>query len=120
VRVIGGLDVVVTAPYALGATLLGDVVTRFIARYPDIRVDADFSNRNVDIVAEGFDLAVRGDPGVRSDSSLTIKKLASATVGFNAAPSYIARTGTPRSVGGQTARALRLLDALRGFPLYPK
>ncbi len=113
----------ITAPYALGATLLGDVVTRFLARYPDIRVEADFSNRNVDLVAEGFDLAIRGDAGVRKDSSLTIKKLASATVGFYAAPSYIARSGTPRVVGapehqwilfGPLPKTLRLTQPIEG------
>ncbi|HLV66391.1 MAG TPA: LysR family transcriptional regulator, partial [Polyangiaceae bacterium] len=49
-----------TAPYELGITLLGELLARYTLRYPKVRVEADFSHRNVDLVAEGFDLAVRG------------------------------------------------------------
>ncbi len=88
-----------TAPYDLGVTLLGDVIARFIARYPQVRVDADLTNRNVDIVAEGFDLALRGETGKQRDSSLTVRRLITTDLRFYASPSYIARRGSPRVVG---------------------
>ena len=61
-----------------------------------VPVDADFTNRNVDIVAEGFDLALRGDDGKQRDSSLTARRLLKADLRFYASPSYVARRGSPR------------------------
>jgi DNA-binding transcriptional LysR family regulator len=88
-----------TAPFDLGVTLLGDVVARFVALYPQVRVDLDLSNRNVDIVAEGFDLALRGAQDKQRDSSLTIRRLINAELRCYASPSYLARRGSPRAVG---------------------
>jgi len=89
-----------TAPYDLGVTLLGDVMARFTARYPNVQIEADLTNRNVDIVAEGFDLAIRGDYGRQPDSSLAVRRIVKRVVAhFYASPGYIARRGTPRVVG---------------------
>jgi DNA-binding transcriptional LysR family regulator len=89
-----------TAPYDLGVTLLGEVVARYVARYPQVRVDADFTSRRVDLVAEGFDLAIRPSAGLPRDSGLTVRRLLTgAVLGFFAAPEYLARRGVPRVVG---------------------
>ena len=90
----------ITAPYDLGATLLGDLVARFVARYPKVRIDADLANRTQDIVGEGYDLALRGDAGLRRDSNLTMRRIvARAWLRFYASPSYVARRGAPKVVG---------------------
>jgi DNA-binding transcriptional LysR family regulator len=60
----------ITAPNDLGATLLSEVTVRFLARYPQVKVDVRLTNRKVDLVAEGFDLAVRAATGKLADSSL--------------------------------------------------
>jgi DNA-binding transcriptional LysR family regulator len=86
----------ITAPHVLGVTLLADVVARYVALHPKVRVEADFTNRNVDLVAERFDLALRGDSGLRRDSTLTIRKLATTSLRFFATPAYLERRGTPR------------------------
>jgi DNA-binding transcriptional LysR family regulator len=58
-------------------------------------VELDLSPRRVDLIAEGFDLAIR--LGSLPDSSLVVRQIASLNVGLYAAPGYLKRHGTPRS-----------------------
>lgn len=89
-----------TAPYALSLVLLGDVIARYTAMYPRVRIEADFTNRNVDLVAEGFDLAIRGDAGQMPDSTvITRRVLTRDLMRLYASPAYLARRGEPRQVG---------------------
>jgi DNA-binding transcriptional LysR family regulator len=88
-----------TAPYDLGATFLGSVIARFVAQYPKVQVEAEFGSRTVDLAAEGFDVAIRGDIVKLKDTSLTAKRLVQrGELSLYAAPSYLARRGTPRDV----------------------
>lgn len=88
-----------TAPYDLGATYLGSVIARFIALYPKVQVQAEFSSNVVDIAAEGFDVAIRGDSGKHKDTSLTARRLVPrGELCLFAAPSYLARRGSPRGL----------------------
>jgi len=68
----------------------------FMARYPRIQVAVDLSNRNIDFVEEGYDLAIRGGPP--TDSRLVARTLEDATFGIFAAPQYLARRGTPETL----------------------
>ncbi|HYO68486.1 MAG TPA: LysR family transcriptional regulator [Archangium sp.] len=86
-----------TAPHDMGATFLPEVVARFTARYPSVRVDCRLTNRNVDLVAEGFDLALRASGAKLVDSSLMVRRLGALDVQLFASPTYLARRGTPRS-----------------------
>lgn len=89
----------ITAPYDLGSTVLGSVMTRFMTRFPKVQVHAEFTSRAVDLGAEGFDVALRGDSVRHRDSSLTARRLVPrAELGLFAAPSYLARRGAPRDV----------------------
>jgi DNA-binding transcriptional LysR family regulator len=107
----------VTAPVDLGVLFLADVVTRYTARYPAVRVDLNLTGRVVDLVAEGFDVALRVAPRL-ADSSLVARKAAAVRMQLFASPVYLARRGTPRSeedlpahdwvVFGRTQRKLRL------------
>lgn len=65
----------------------------YLARHPQVQVDADFTNRVVDIVHEGHDLAVRLGP--LADSSLAARRLGTLTYGLYAAPGYLRRHGRP-------------------------
>lgn len=85
-----------TAPPDLGVTLLPDVISRFVALYPQVRVDVDLGNRKVDLVAEGFDLALRASTGQERDSSLVRRKVMVVDLRFYASPTYLARRGVPR------------------------
>jgi DNA-binding transcriptional LysR family regulator len=86
-----------TAPHDMGATFLPEVIARFTARYPSVRVDCRLTNRNVDLVAEGFDLALRASGTKLADSSLMVRRLSAIDVQLFASPAYLARRGTPRA-----------------------
>jgi DNA-binding transcriptional LysR family regulator len=85
-----------TAPQDFGNFVLSEVLAQFARRYPQIRVDVRLTNARVDLVAEGFDLAIRAAPGSLKDSTLTARRLGSSSIGIFAAPSYIARRGKPK------------------------
>lgn len=87
----------VTAPADLGRTLLADAATRFIARYPATKLELHLTNRVVDLVREGFDLALRISSRPLRDSSHIARKVGTIAMHLYAAPSYLARRGTPRS-----------------------
>jgi len=87
----------ITASADVGLLFLADLVARFVARYPTIRVDAHLTTRQVDLVAEGFDLALRASPKKLKDSSLTARWLGAFVGRLYAAPAYLARRGMPRT-----------------------
>ncbi len=65
----------------------------FREQYPHIELEINISNRNIDFVEEGYDIAIRlGEP---PDSRLVARKLEDARVGVYASPSYIQRCGRP-------------------------
>jgi DNA-binding transcriptional LysR family regulator len=87
------------APADFGATVLPEVIARYTERYPDVRVDLTLTHRQVDLVREGLDLAIRASLVRLEDSSLTMRRLTRAEGFAYAAPSYLARRGTPRTPG---------------------
>jgi DNA-binding transcriptional LysR family regulator len=86
----------VTAPVDLGVLFLAEVVTRYTARYPEVSVDLHLTGRVVDLVAEGFDVALRVGAKLE-DSSLMVRKAAPIPLQLFASPLYLARRGTPRT-----------------------
>ncbi len=86
----------ISAPVTLAQMFLGPVLAEFLRAQPSVQIDLDASDRMVDLVAEGFDLAVR-IANLR-DSSLVARKLATDRLVVVGSPSYLARAGTPRSV----------------------
>jgi DNA-binding transcriptional LysR family regulator len=109
-----------TAPYDLGATFLGSVIARFIARYPKVQVHAEFGSRVVDLAAEGFDVAIRGDTGKHKDTSLTARRLVPrGELNLYASPSYLAKRGSPRSLASPDHDWLVAGPLLRAFD-FPK
>lgn len=85
-----------SAPTTYGHSRILPAVARFRAAHPQVAVEVDISNRNVDFVTEGYDLAIRA--GELEDSELIAHKLEDATLGVFASPAYLARHGTPRTV----------------------
>jgi DNA-binding transcriptional LysR family regulator len=86
----------ITAPVDLGVLFLAEVVTRFTARYPAVSVDLQLTGRVVDLVAESFDVALRVASKLE-DSSLVARRASPVVLQLFAAPSYLARRGTPRT-----------------------
>jgi DNA-binding transcriptional LysR family regulator len=86
----------ITAPADAGAWLLGPLITRFVQLNPGVLIDAVLTARLVDLVEEGFDLALRA--GQLRDSTLVARKLGAVDPGLFASPAYLARKGTPTTV----------------------
>ena len=64
--------------------------------YPKVKLDIDISNRNIDFVEQGHDLAIRlGEP---RDSRLVARRLEDAKLGVFAAPGYFKQRGTPKTL----------------------
>ncbi|WP_011581981.1 MULTISPECIES: LysR family transcriptional regulator [Chelativorans] len=83
----------VSLPVALGRLYLNSTITAFLNLYPNLQIEADFSDRFVDIVGEGYDLVVR--TGTLPSSGLIAKKIASNKRVLVASPRYIAKHGVP-------------------------
>lgn len=88
----------VTAPLDIGALLLPSALAPFALRYPAVQLDLRMSNRNVDLVGEGLDAALRVMRPRREDSSLVARRLTDIDMSVFANPTYLARAGTPRSI----------------------
>ena len=86
----------VTAPVDFSARFLGEIVAEFLAQHPDINVELEATNRVVDMIDEGFDLALRF--GQMPESTLIARKLCSLYLILVASPSYLARRGAPKTV----------------------
>ncbi|WP_242393941.1 LysR family transcriptional regulator [Anaeromyxobacter oryzisoli] len=86
----------VTAPVDLGVLFLAEAVARYTARYPSVSVDLHLTGRVVDLVGEGFDVAIRAAAKLE-DSTLLVRRVAPIVNQVYASPLYLARRGTPRS-----------------------
>lgn len=84
-----------TAPVDLGHAFLPDLLVRFTKRYPELHVQVELSGRLVDLIREGFDVALRA--GKLEDSSLVARRLGGTGIGLYASPQYLAARGTPKS-----------------------
>lgn len=82
-----------TCGVEFGLVAVGGWVADYLARYPQVQVEADYSNRVVDIVHEGYDLAVRVGP--LADSSLAARRLGTLDYGVYASGDYLQRHGAP-------------------------
>ncbi|WP_375157144.1 LysR family transcriptional regulator [Bradyrhizobium sp. RDT46] len=87
----------IAAPIQFGATHVVPAIAEFMARFPQIEADVNMSDRPVDVVGDGFDLAVR----IRElpDSSLKTRRLGELRTVVYGAPDYFKRHGRPRQPG---------------------
>lgn len=99
-----------TAPIDLGE-FLAEPLARFTRAHPQIEVDLVLTARIVDLVREGFDMALRASR--LKDSSLVARKLGTFADGLYAAPAYLKRHGTPATLA-DLARHECLLFRARG------
>ena len=83
----------INAPLALGTAHLAGFLVDFMRDHPKLKLDVSFTNRRVDILAEGFDLAVR--IGGLPDSTLVARRIAPMRIGVVASPDYLEKFGTP-------------------------
>ena len=83
-----------TAPYGLGNIKLPALLADFMQKYPDVTISLDLSNRMVDMVDEGVDLALR--MGRITDSNLIVRRLRHVHLVVCATPAYWAQRGLPQ------------------------
>ncbi|MBK7332693.1 MAG: LysR family transcriptional regulator [Betaproteobacteria bacterium] len=84
-----------TCPITYGVRVLAPAIAAFVARHAQVRVDVELSDRAVDLVDEGIDLAVR--IGAIRSQFLVARRIGSTTLVCCASPDYLARHGTPRT-----------------------
>ena len=85
-----------SVPTTYGHYRLPPLLARFSQHNPRVQVDLNITNRNVDLIAEGFDLAIR--LGQMPDSGLVARKLEDAALLLVASPAYLHRMGTPQTL----------------------
>ena len=80
---------------AFGLHQLAPALPRFLDRYPDIELDINITDRVIDLMEEGADIAIRS--GVLRDSSLAARKICDLQRVICASPGYLKKHGTPRT-----------------------
>jgi len=85
----------ITAPQAFGELELMDLIREFRTSYPDIQPELFLADRSVDVVGEGFDVALRVT--AMPDSALIVRKMCDVPIRICASPEYLAVNGTPAS-----------------------
>jgi len=98
----------VTAPVDL-AGALAEATSGFLRAFPEVHVEMSLTARVVDLVREGFDLAVRA--GVLADSSLMARRLGDTELGLFASPAYLEAAGRPRRLADLAAHECVLFRA---------
>jgi len=89
----------VTSVNAFGNEVLAPAIPGFLERYPDIKMELDISNRQVDLVEEHFDVAIRVGAGGRlQDTSMAARRIYAQKLIFVASPQYCHRHGRPRDL----------------------
>jgi DNA-binding transcriptional LysR family regulator len=83
----------VALPHSFGLLHLAPLIQDFMTRHPEVRFELDFNDRQIDLMQEGFDLAIR--IATLADSSLIARRLAPIRHAVCASPDYLARYGTP-------------------------
>lgn len=83
----------VTAPMSFGTMHLSPAIPEFLQRYPDVSLDLDLNDRRIDLIGEGYDMAVR--IGMLADSTLIARRIAPLDLVVCASPAFLAEQGTP-------------------------
>ena len=109
----------VSLPISFGRLWIAPLLPAFLARHPHIRVDVRLTDRFADVVAEGFDVAIRVAAGVQRDSSLTTRKIASYRNLLVAAPAYLAAHGTPQTPAELMRHTCLGFTGYAGWPDWP-
>lgn len=90
----------VTVAGAFGEDFIAPAALEFMTLHKDLSVELNFSNRLLDLISEGYDLAIRA--GTLKDSSLIARRISSRKLLTCASPQYLQRNGTPGSIHALT------------------
>ncbi|MEM0548881.1 MULTISPECIES: LysR family transcriptional regulator [Aeromonas] len=106
----------ITAPEATGTLLLGRILAEFRALYPEVVLELTLSDEQLDLVGEGYDLALRAAP--LKDSSLICRRIGQVPRHLVAAPAYLAAHGMPQQLSDLGRYACLVHSALPLWPLH--
>ena len=87
----------VNAPLGFGRTVIAPLVSTFTALYPEVEVQLEVTDRPIDLIEKGFDLAIRF--GELPDNRINARRIMSNRRFICASPTYLEKHGTPRSLG---------------------
>src|SRR5260221_9070487 len=105
----------VSAPQEFGRLLIASWAPEFLARHPGVKLELNVTDRNVDIIREGYDLAVR--MGNLRDAALISRKLADLHWILVASPTYLNKRGRPDTIEDLRSHScVRYLTAGRPWP----
>lgn len=93
----------VSVPVSLAQQELAHLLPDFLRRYPQVRVQLHVSNRRVDVINEGFDVALRVRSQLNDDGSLVLRSFGQIQELLVASPDYLDRSGRPQSPGDLAA-----------------
>jgi DNA-binding transcriptional LysR family regulator len=85
----------ISAPMDFGVMHLSPAIGCYLNRYPKVQIDIDYQDRRIDLIEEGFDLAIR--IGKLPDSSLVSQRIMPSRIVLCAAPAYLEQYGTPQT-----------------------
>ncbi|BEE19000.1 LysR family transcriptional regulator [Aeromonas enteropelogenes] len=105
----------ITAPEATGTLLLGPILAEFRALYPEVVLELTLCDEQLDLVGEGYDLALRAAP--LKDSSLICRRIGEVARHLVASPGYLARHGMPQQLSELGRYACLVHTSLPVWPL---
>ena len=85
----------VSCPVSLVQSLLGPILPEFLAMYPKVQVRLLSSNRRVDIIGEGFDVAIRVRDKLDTDATMVLRSFGGSRALMVASPGFLERAGRP-------------------------
>jgi len=106
----------IALPSTFGLMHMGPAINEFLQAHPQIEFDLDFNDREVDLIQEGFDLAIR--IANLPDSSLIARRLAPVQTVICASPSYLERNGEPQTPDELTEHQCLVYSLLRDFEYW--
>jgi len=106
----------IALPSTFGLMHMGPIINDFIKEHPQIEFDLDFNDREVDLIQEGFDLAIR--IANLPDSSLIARRIAPIKTVICASPDYLEQMGTPRSPEDLREHQCLVYSLLRDFEYW--
>ena len=107
----------ITTPPDLGSSFLGAFAAEFLQKHQDVQIEIYSTNRTVNLIEEGFDIAFRA--GKLQDSSLIARKLGSTKFVTCATPQYLKNRGTPKKPGDLKNHDCMLLKTDQGVRSWP-
>lgn len=100
--------ITMSVPMDFGSRFIAPYLGKFMEDYPNLELHIEFSDRRVDVIAEGFDLVLR--IGSLADSSIVAKKIADSHLMLVASPAYLAKFGEPTTLEELTSRGCLLYE----------